>query len=219
MSDLSIIFITANQHPKGWTDFHRKVLDKAAEGHRLIVVSREPGGDIHDTEPKSHTNMYKQLLRACYLADTPYIATAEDDALYPPEHYNFYRPPMDTIAYDMCRWSLYWWTPIYSVKQRISNCTLIAPRLEYIDALEERLAIYNEDNKHYHGEIGRYENSLGIKPRKITTKMYCSVPTIHFNSPNGTDPLTQKPRKRLGELKAYDIPYWGKAEDIIKEYK
>lgn len=223
-SDLTVIFLTANQHPPGWADFHQRVLLEAIGDYPLIVVSREPLSFIRpaltqhiiDDEPKSHLNMYKQLLKACKLATTPYIATAEDDALYPKEHFDFYRPPLDTIAYDMSRWSLYWWKPVYSVKQRISNSTLIAPREEYIDALEERLAVF--PSKPFHvSEVGRYENSLGVKPRKID-KVFCEVPTIHFNSANGTD-VKMGTRKRLGQLKAYDIPYWGNAQNITEMYK
>lgn len=223
-SDLTIIFLTSNEHPEGWVSYHKDVLMEAVQKHKLITVSRNKEvwkgvqADIHDTEPKSHLNMYKQLLNACKLATTPYIATAEDDALYPKEHFSFYRPPLDTIMYDRARWSLYWWTPIYSVKQRISNCTLIAPRLEYIDALEEKISKLNGRNLVYVGEVGRHEYTLKLKPRKIETKVYCSVPTIHFNSPNGTD-IKMGTRKRLGEIKAYNIPYWGEAQSIIDKYK
>lgn len=213
-SDLTVILVTANEHPARWVKYHREVLDKAIEGHSLLTVSRTPGGDIHDTQPKSHLNMYKQLLEACRMADTKYIATAEDDALYPPDHFNFFRPK--EVAYDMSRWSLYWWKPIYSVKQRISNCTLIANREVYIRALEERIPKMEADPQHI-SEVGRYERWLGVTPVKVELP-YCEVPTVHFNPPNATDPLAKQHRKRLGQLKAYDIPYWGKAEDIISHY-
>jgi hypothetical protein len=219
--DLTIIFLTLNKHPQNWVDYHRSILEEATGDYPIITVSREPyelGYNIIDYGEPSHLNMYKQLLRACKEAKTDYIATAEDDALYPPEHFNFFRPPMDTIMYDMARWSLYWWTPVYSVKQRVSNCTLIAPRLEYIDALEEKLSKLHDGNLHYVSEVGRYERQLGLRPRKVLTNVFCEVPTIHFNSPAGTDPLANQTRKRLGQMKAYDIPYWGKADKIIGEY-
>lgn len=218
--DLTVIFMTCNKHPRYFTEYHRSILLKATDGFDVITVSREPtdiGLNILDDGEKSHLNMYKQLLRAVRLAKTPFIATAEDDALYPPDHFTFYRPPLDTIAYDMSRWSLYWWTPIFSIKQRISNCTLIAPRDEYINALEEKLSKLHERNLYYVSEVGRYENQLGLKHRKIE-KVYCEVPTIHFNSPNGTD-IKMGTKKRLGQLKATEIPYWGRAEDIITQYK
>lgn len=202
-------------------DYHRGVLEKAVEGFPVITVSRQPyelGYNLIDDGEKSHLNMYRQLLRAAKLADTPYIATAEDDALYPKEHFNFYRPPMDAVCYDMARWSLYWWEPIYSIKQRISNCTLIAPREYYISKLEEKLSKLHEGNLHYVSEVGRYENHLGMEPAKIITNVFCEVPTIHFNPPTATDPLAHQKRKRLGQMKAYEVPYWGRAQKYIDIY-
>lgn len=223
MSDLTVIYLTANQLPEHFAKYQREILFKAIGDFPLIVVSREPmqltsdATYLIDDEPKSHLNMYRQLLRACKVATTPYIATAEDDALYPKEHFTFFRPPMDTIAYDMSRWSLYWWRPIYNVKQRISNCTLIAPREEYINALEERLAAMREDRPELISEVGRYESNLHVSRRKVE-KVYCNVPTIHVNTPYGTD-IKMGTRKRLGQIKAYDIPDWGKAEEILKNVR
>ncbi len=226
MSDLTIIYMTANQLPKHFASYQQKVFLKAAFGHNIITISRkaeerfEGSLLVFDREPKSHLNMYKQLLLACKLATTDYIATAEDDVFYSREHFNFYRPPFDTIAYDMARWSLYTWgVPTFSIKQRISNCTLIAPRLEYIDALEEKLGKLHHKNLYYVSEVGRYERQLGLVPRKINTQVFAEVPCIQFNHTDGTDPLSLGTRKRLGQIKAYKIPFWGKAADLIKEYR
>ncbi len=223
MSDLTIIYLTANTLPEHFANYQRKIFLEAAEGHEIISVSRSPielGKNIIDDGERSHLNMYVQLLRACKLATTDYIASGEDDVLYSKEHYNFYRPPMDTICYDMARWVLFTWgSPMFSVKQRISNCTLIAPRLEYIDALEEKLSKLHSKNLHYVSEVGRYENQLGIKNRKINTQLWAEVPSIHVNHADGTDPLALGTRKRAGQLKAYEIPHWGRAEDIVKEYR
>lgn len=161
--------------------------------------------------------MYHQLLKAAKLADTEYIATAEDDALYPAEHFKL-RPKTAEVMYNMARWSLYWWTPVYSVKQRISNSTMIARRLPYIEALERKLARLNDRNLHYVAEVGRYESQLGLVPTPIDTSQFSEVPVIHFNPPVATDPLARQKRKRLGQMKAYSIPYWGDAVKIIDKY-
>lgn len=217
--DLTVIYLSVNRLPEHWVNYQRKVLKEATKGFPVITVTRHvtDWGDVNllDKEEPSHYNMYVQLLRACELAETPYIATAEDDVLYPREHFTFYRPPLNVIAYDMSRWSLYWWEPIYSVKQRISNCTLIAPRLEYIEALEERIAKMSLDRPELISEVGRYEKNLGVSQRSIT-QVYSPVPVVQVNHRNSTDPLAKGGRKRMGQLKAYDIPYWGKAEEILK---
>ena len=142
MSDLTVIFLTANKHPEHFTKYHREILLKAVKGHELITVSRKPmdlGKNILDRGKKSHINMYFQLMNAAKAASTPYVGVAEDDVLYPKEHFNFFRPPLDTFAYNMHRWLLYTWVPeLFSMKQRKSNCTLIAPRKLLIEAWEER---------------------------------------------------------------------------------
>lgn len=222
MSDLTVIYLTANKLPERFALTQREYLLQAAKGYRIITVSPI---DIHfgdgwvvDMGKKSHANMYFQLLRAAQFVKTPYIATAEDDVFYAKEHFNFYRPPQDAVAYDMSRWSLFTWNPVYNLKQRVSNCMLIAPRDYLIAALEERFSKYNPDNfpPHLVSEIGRYEKNLGITPRNMV-KVYAEVPSIQFNHPNGTDSTEQ--RKRMGQLKAHDIPFWGKAEELVKLYE
>lgn len=222
MSDLTVIYLTANKLPHQFTQVQQEYLRKAAEGYKIVTVSPKKidFGDVwlEDTGKKSHANMYYQLLQATKMVDTPYIATAEDDVLYSREHFTFYRPPMDAVAYDMSRWSLFTWNPVYNLKQRVSNCMLIAPRDYLIEAFEERFSKYHPDEfpPHLVSEIGRYEKNLGITPRNMV-KVYAEVPSIQFNHPNGTD-STEK-RKRMGQLKAHDIPVWGKAEELVKLYE
>ncbi len=227
MSDLTIIYLTRYEHPPHWQEFHWQKLLQAAGNHKILTVSPDPLAHVVDDQPQSHWNMYRQLLKASKLATTPFIATAESDTLYPKEHFNFYRPPLDSVAYDMSRWSLYTWgTPIYSVRRRISNCTLIAPREYLIAALEERYGdnalISKEKSLDRVGEVGRHihERALGLTLRNAK-QVWCEEPTVQVNHPNGTNfhEAHHPTRKRLGEIKALEIPVWGRAEDLIKEYR
>lgn len=228
--DLTIIFLTANEHPQHWVDFQWETLKKAAGDFPIIRVTKDQSETaekygcsiVYDNEPQSHLNMYRQLLKACKLATTPFIATAESDTLYPRDHFLFYRPPLDAVAYDLSRWMLFTWKPeLFSLRRRISNCTLIAPREYYIDALEERYGKNTPPTERI-GEVGRllHEEALGLKPRKAI-EIWCKVPTIQVNHPNGTNYReAQNPtRKNLGEIKALEIPFWGKPQDLAKEYR
>lgn len=221
--DLTIIYLTANQHPKHFTHYQREIFKKAAEGFEIISVSREPielGINIVDTAKKSHLNMFKQLVKAAKMAKTSYIAAAEDDVLYSREHFTEFRPPMDAVSYNMLRWSLFIWYDFFNILDRISNCTLIAPRDYYIEAWEERFRKYPGDSMpvSYISEIGRNnkERWMGVSERNCI-KWKSSVPVIHINHLQGTDSLLRK--KRPGRFRAYDIPYWGRAKDMIKEYR
>src|SRR3990167_4288544 len=226
MSDLTIVFLTAGEHPEYWTNFHLQHLLRAIEGYSLITSSFKPlglpGQEIIQTEPRSHYAMYRQLLRAAKLATTPYVAVAESDTLYSPEHFTFYRPPMDAVAYDMSRWVLFTWRPVFSIRRRINNSTMIAPREYLIDALEER---YGDNSKcpiDRVGEIGRHihEKALKLKLRKAQ-QVWCYHPSVQLSHENNIS-FNQAHfpyKKTLGEMKALEIPVWGKSNDLVKEYR
>lgn len=222
LEDLTIIYITANLLPKEWVQFQMEHFAKASKGASIISVSRVPcslGVNIIDDAPEtSYWNIYHQLLRACIRAQTEYVATAEDDTLYSREHYTQFRPRADEVSYNRSRWSLFWWDNIYSLKQRVSNCSLIAPRDYLISALEEREKKWPHGApNNMTGEVGRsvIERRLRVKRRHMA-EWYSTVPIIHLNHPYGSDDAAARGHKTHGQLKAFDIPYWGKAVDILK---
>jgi hypothetical protein len=223
-NDITIIMLTASRVPKQWAAFHKEKLLEAAGSAPIITISREPldwGINLLDEEPYHISNIYFQLLRGAKEATTDFIGVAEDDTLYPREHFEF-RPPEDTFAYNQNRFGILRWsrTPTYFWKDRISNSTLIAPRKLAIEALEERF------NKHQHGtpsyftgELGRHniEDKLGVTRRK---SMYFSteISVVRIDHEDGVDKLSQSHRKGMGILRAYDIPHWGKSADIISKF-
>lgn len=222
-SDITIILLTANRVPKQWAEYHKEKLIEAAGVSPIITISREPLDweiNLLDTETYGISNIYFQMLRGAKEATTDYIAVAEDDTLYPKEHFE-YRPPADTFAYNMNRFSLFTWgKPTYFWKDRISNSTLIAPRLLTIEALEERFHKYpNGTPPSYTGELGRpnIEDRLGVGHRK-TVWFSTEVSIVRIDHELGIDRLARTHRKGMGILRAYDIPYWGKAEDLVKRF-
>lgn len=229
MHDLTILYITANRMPAGWCAFQFSHLLKAIGDCPVISVSRRPlpfGTNLLDTEPQSYWNIYMQMLRAAEIADTPYVAMAEDDVLYTRGHFTEFRPPMDTVSYDRARWSLFTWDNLYCMRQRISNCSLIAPRLLLVEALTERKNKWpNGVADELAGEVGRdkVDRRLGVTPRKMA-EWYCNSPIVQLNHPTGTDTGDyglvngRHMIKKHGQMKAYDIPFWGKAADIIRIY-
>jgi hypothetical protein len=228
-ADLTIVFLTANEHPPYWEEFHLAHLKKAVGNYPVITSSIKPvdfGINIIQTEDYSHYTMYRQLLRAAKMATTPFIAVAESDVLYSPEHFSFFRPQMDEVAYDMSKWSLYTWRPIFSMKRRPSNAFMIAPREYLIQALEERYGdtplVSAEKSRLRAGEIGRriHEKALGLPLRKAV-EVWCYNPSVIFQHENalGTKQAHFPFKKTLGEMKAVEIPIWGKAEDLVKEYR
>lgn len=227
--DITIIFLTQNKVPENWAKYHKEMLLIAADGAPIITVSREPvdiGTNIIQTEPESAANIFWQTLRASKMATTPYIGICEDDTLYNREHYHSFRPPLDTFAYNNTRWGMLSWVgiPQYYLEHKFtSHMTLIAPRELLIEALEERFAKYPIDSEKRDmagGELGKewMEKKMGVVPRK-SVAFYTQHPVLFFQHPGCTDPLNKAQKKRMSPIRAFDIPDWGRAEDMFKRFR
>lgn len=224
MNDITAIFLTQNEVPEGWMKFHNKVLLESLNGAPLITLSRKPmdlGINILQDKPKSMSNIYWQLLRGAKMAKTDYIAVVEDDTLYPREHF-LQRPKKDCIGYNMNHWSLFTWgVPIYSWRNRRGNYSMLSYRELVIEALEERFKKWPKGTPdRITGELGRpmVEHNLGVKERQVQ-EFETTVSIINFNHAHATDTLQLRQRKSLGEVRAYDTPFWGKAADLVKNFK
>lgn len=208
MEDLTLLFITAGKVPEKWKEFHLKQL----EGYKMITM--------RDEEKLGYETIYRRMLEGAKQATTPFVAVIEDDVLYPPEHF-IYRPGLDTFSYNQHRWALFTHgIPTYSWRNRKSNCSLIAPRELMIEALEERFAKHPNGIRIEHcGELGRerVDKWLGVTVRK-SVEWYSKVGIIQINHDGATDDRSKRHRKELGPVRAFDIPYWNKAEDLIKMY-
>lgn len=222
MKDLTVIMTTANRVPESWAEFHKKILLQAIGDTPLITISFKPldfGLNLIQTE-YSLINLYRQLLRGAKTAETEFVAVAEDDTLYTRDHFQL-RPPLDKIGYNLNRWTiLTWGEPFYFHKPRIANCGMIAPRELLISALEERFNKFGD--KMPSGllkEIGRneYERSHRITQIK-TVNLYSKNPFLCFAHTGAGDPTQRNKTKRVWPVQAYDIPYWRKAEDIIRRF-
>ena len=225
MKDLTVIYLTASLIPESFAQYQRHILLEAIENSPLISVSRKPlnfGINILDDDEKGVNNIYRQMLRAAKVAKTPYMAIAEDDTLYPKEHFTSYRPERDTFAYNFNRLSLFTWgVPMYSWFHRISNCGLIAPRKLAVEALTERFKKYpNGTPPELTGEVGRptIERRLGVSHHKIIN-FETMVSVLRFDHDFGTDSLAKSHNKRLGAMRSYHVPTWGKAKDIVKKFR
>lgn len=218
--DLTIIFLTCNKLPKKWAEFHKQTLLREAKGFPIITVSREPtdiGINLIQDGAISVSTIYRQILRASKLATTPYIAIVEDDTIYPRDHFVSFRP--ETFAYNMTRWNLFTWgNPTYHYKDRATNLTLIAPRELVIKCLEERYEKYPNGSK-YEGEMGKkmVEDNLGL-PHYESVKWNSTLPVLSLQHVHSIDDRENRMVKRMGFLRAFDIPHWGRAEDILKHW-
>jgi len=104
----------------------------------------------------------------------------------------------------------------------IAEDDLIAPRKLAVEALEERFNKYPIDNaggKNAGGELGKQwmEERLGVTLRK-SVEFYTSDPVMYFQHIESIDPLNVNRKKRMSRIRALEIPYWGRSEDMIKKF-
>jgi hypothetical protein len=233
VSDLTVIFLTCNKMPRKWQEFHLGHLMRAVEDRPLIWISAEPPPTYFDRADTTYLfqdppfcawNVYRQMLRAARIADTKYVAVAEDDTLYTSRHFSDFRPKDDEIAYDMSRWSVFSWMAekaYFSEIRKHGNFMMSGPRKLIIKALEERERKWPQGNT-YCGEIGRreVETILGLKRNRLV-EWHCIEASVNLAHPQGLSPtyINVRGRERKpGEMKALSIPHWGSASAIAKIY-
>lgn len=220
MKDITIIMPTPNKVPRRWAEYHRQVLLEAIGDTPIITISKEPldwGQNIIQTE-YGIRNLYEQILRSAKMANTPYIAIAEDDTLYPKEHFEF-RPPLNKVAYDLNRWVIFTWgTPFYFHKPHFCTGGMIAPRELLVFSLEERLNKYpNEMPPGLLKEVGRNDWEKRNRITQIPSiSYYAKYPYLCFNHDFSVEFGQINHNKKAWPVRAYDIPKWGRAEDVVK---
>lgn len=222
---LTVIYYTANVVSPRWEQFVMCQLRKSINGLPLITVSQKPMsygenvcvGDIG----QSHLNIYRQMLVGAKAAKTRYVAFVEDDILYPPDHFQF-RPSRDDVAaYNMHKWALYTWMrpPCFNTSSYRRTTGCIIARDMFIEAMEERFARWPGDTaplSHF-TEVGRHEQQLGVKVRKSEEFRSNNPHVVVFHEMAlGWKHLGK--RKRPGEERPFEIPYWGRAEDLVGCY-
>lgn len=231
MDDLTIIYYTANIQP---TRFMRRIqeqIEKAIGDTRIVSVSQRPIDFGHNIcigpIGRSLYNLYKQVLIAVQEVKTPYVACAEDDTLYPTEHFE-YRCPEDKIAYDINKYTLMTWRadPIFSLRPgRRTMCSMIGSTKVLRDCLEERYGKYPtvesipaDIYKYYWGEPGRFENHARCTP--IETEVFeATVPHIQISTPEAMGFEYLGTRKALGPVQTRIIEPFGTAERVKAIYE
>lgn len=223
--DISIIYYTANVIDESFQgNVIAQLLDAAANA-QIISVSKKPmdlGHNIVTDLPRSHVNIYRQALIGAKAATTKYIAMAEDDVLYSPEHFKR-RPSSGKFGYNLACWGIFTWgEPLftYKGKGRRNLHSLICERDLFIEAMEERFAMYGGEavDIRIWAEPGKYERHLGVTVRE-TEEWFTNPPNVVFSHQTGLAFKWLGTKKRLGEMRANTIPYWGEASEIIKMYK
>lgn len=234
--DLTVLFYTANFIDEEFASNIRKRLVKSINGLPLIVISHKPMGIemfeghkgeykniVFPAKERNFANIYRQALLGAKDAKTKYVATAEDDALYPPEHFE-HIPTSGKFAYDRNIWGIYTWTdpPVFSWKGRRSFWTCVCERKLLIEALEERFAKHPYPEKSrfitkLFGEPGKYEDQMGVTVRDWEF-YYADQPSVVFSHESSLSFLGLGKRKKLGSGQKEELFPWGNCYDVLSLY-
>jgi len=227
MTDLTLLYYTANKEPEGFMTYIQEKLLETVGDTPIISVSQKPiqfGQNICIGEiGMSLYNLYKQVLIAVREARTPYVAIAEDDTLYPKEHFEH---RSDVISYDLNKWALFTWRPTVFSKRLdrrvMSMCA--APREMLLNTLEERYKKYPTVEsippvvyKYYWGEPGRFEDHLGIS-KVPTEKWECLIPSLTFFTEESLGFQGLGKRKALGEIQTEYLEPYGSVKEVYENY-
>jgi hypothetical protein len=227
VTDLTLLYYTANRISAGFSERVRDELAKAATGHDRVAVSHKPmsiPSVVVGNVQQSIWRVYQNILIAAKYAKTKYVACCEDDSLYTAEHFQ-YRPPDDTFMYNENRWvitrrlsadgksreAFYYW------RQRTQMAQCICNRALLIETLEEKFAAYPVSpastdiaKKAGWGEPGRYEKNLHLTPRK-RAYFRTELPNITFNH---GESLMGRRQVHADDPQCVDLPPWGNANDL-----
>lgn len=219
MNDLTIIMMTPNLMSKNWAKYHKEKLLEASDGAPIITISSKPldWGLNLIQEEYGLTNLYKQLLRGAKTATTELIGIADDDTLYPKQHYAF-KPKEPGFYYNLNRWHLFTWgEPFYFHKPRPGGGLMIATRKLVIDAMEARIAADPQLTGYSVKELG-----ASIRMRKYDKyefkQFYTAQPVVSFYHEKSIDELNRQRKKYAWPVRAFDLPLWGRAEDLRKKF-
>lgn len=222
MNDITIIMLTPNLVPKEWAKYHKEKLLEAANGAPIITISSKPldWGLNLIQEGYGLTNLYKQVLKGAKTATTELIAIADDDTLYPKDHFAF-RPKEPGFHYNLNRWHIVTWgESLYFHKPRPGAGLMIATRKLVIDAMEARLAAYPKlDDRHWDSvkELGAPIRMRKYDKHEYKT-FYAQQPVVSFYHQNSIDDLARRRKKYIWPVRAFDLPLWGRAEDLRKKF-
>lgn len=228
-NDLTVVYYTANVIPSIFALRIRQDLTKKLPDNMPVVcVSRKPSADYFSNNivvdlPYHHLSIYRQALIGAKTANTKYIALCEDDVLYSPEHFKYCSSP-GKFAYNMNVWNITTWgEPMFTQKLggRKNLGNLICERELFIRAIEERFLRWPDDSKidlSIWAEPSKYERQLDVSIREA--EIFCTnPPNIMFSHQTALSFKGLGTRKRLGEIRATELPYWGEASEIRNLYE
>lgn len=247
MVDTTIIYITDSELDPVLADLCRKYLIRAAEGKRIISVSQEPldfGENICIGKiGRCGLNIDRQIKAGLEQVKTRYIAIAEHDCIYPPEHFNYEPPNEINFFYNDNSWLLQYrnyahpdFNGMFSYfKNRRAQSQLIAGTDAMRRAIDQKIDILSDPSVREHwpvrvriGEPGtdvlhrsrRFFTNPKLQRKWNAVKDYIiNCNALPFKTLIPTIDIRHGDNftgGRRGTFRRYSLSPWGTMEDILK---
>lgn len=242
----TVIYITDNNLDERIDVLCKKNILESIGDLPLISVSQKPidfGRNICVGKlPRSSLSINIQIMKALEIIETEYIAIAEHDCLYTNEHFSFTPSNKDVFYYNENVWVLQVYSKDFSqyngmfsfFKHRKANSQVVCGTEIMKKAVADKIEMMSDPawlRKYPSGRIGEagamdYNHAMRLakgdsvthirKKLEIYITKYKSenwitkIPNIDIHHSNN---LT---KNRRGVHRRYELPYWGKIEDIFK---
>lgn len=204
--DLTVLYYTSNQEDDAFEERIRaRLLDVIGE-LPLISISHEPINFGYNVcigrRELSDRSINESILTGCLIANTPLVATAEADCLYPPTGYFDYVPDKINHVYRYGNLYILWKNnPIFK-RKKYSGCAQIMGREYFIDRIMRRLS--STSRPFLKGEM---------IPKNSWTMFSGDLPVVNFKTGNGLRKFTSKSETDKTPV----LPYFGRAEKVLRE--
>jgi len=246
MAETTVIYYSDNSLPQALADVCQRYLLRVAGEMPIISVSQKPMalghnicvGDIG----RSLLSLFRQQLIGLEAATTQYVAFAEHDVIYSPEHFQFVPPKRDVFYYNTNFWYLHYGerdpelTNLFSwgAKRRPNGefqapqSQLIAEREMVIQAYRDRLSLIKdgllsrvlpaEPGMRRKDAIGQLEGIPAFLPllewaSKWKAEWFSTIiPNLDIQH---GDNYSRKSKVRVGKKRRGVLPYWGTVQDVL----
>lgn len=231
MAKTSIVYYTDSALDERLADFCRKKLLDASCGKPIISVSQKQldfgenvcVGDIG----RSHLSLFKQILIGVEKVSTEYVALAEHDCLYAPEHFDWIPPKDDVFFYNVNQWFVDFNTGMYSYQRRKVLSMMIANTELTLKAAKDKVSMLEIGSKIKKGQPGACE--FGVCDNRVAFvdflasmkdfgKEIGSYRAEGFRTSNPNLDIRHGQNfsgNRRARNRCYTIPFWGNFKENV----
>lgn len=198
--DLTILHYTDNSLDEKIASRCRDLLLASAFDRPIISVSQKPvewnshrvDHIVSRLKERSHLAMYSQMLEGANRVDTPYLALAEHDCIYSPEHFAWRPPRLDVFYYNVHHFFLQWTGPRrgeFSYHRRRVLSMLICAKDLFLSAVNEKVWLLKNGWMIRRGKAGACEPGV-IPSEEALVRITCE-PGVCDNRPDYQDALAE----------------------------